>query len=59
MLKDLIYAGIGATTLLKDKVEDELKKLEEKGKIDKGDIKGFIESLEKKVKNKTRSLKSN
>ncbi|RXJ93548.1 hypothetical protein CRV00_10715 [Malaciobacter molluscorum] len=57
MLKDLIYAGIGATTLLKDKVEDELKKLEEKGKIDKGDIKGFIESLEKKGKEQDEEFK--
>lgn len=58
MLKELIYTGIGATSLIKDRVEDELKKLEEKGKIDKGDIKGFIESLEKKEKSKMKSLKN-
>lgn len=48
MLKELIYAGMGASTIVKEKVENELKKLEEKGKIDSSDIKGFIESLEKK-----------
>ncbi|AXH09618.1 hypothetical protein CP960_03215 [Malaciobacter halophilus] len=57
MLKELIYTGIGATSLIKDRVEDELKKLEEKGKIDKGDIKGFIESLEKKGKEQDEEFK--
>lgn len=57
MLKDLIYTGIGATQLLKEKVEDELKKLEEKGKINSKDAKTFIESLESKGKDEEEKFK--
>ncbi len=57
MLKELIFTGLGATAVIKDKVEDELKKLEEKGKIDSSDVKGFIESLEKKGQDEEERLK--
>lgn len=57
MLKDLIFTGLGAGVLLKEKVEDELKKLEDKGKIDSLDIKGFIESLEKKGQDEEERVK--
>lgn len=30
MLKELLYTGIGAVSVLKEKVEEEVKKLEEK-----------------------------
>lgn len=50
MLKELIYTGIGASLLLKEKVEEELKKLEEKGKLDTKDVKSYITSLEEKGK---------
>lgn len=50
MLKELIFAGIGATSILKEKVDEELNKLKEEGKIDSSDIKGFIDSLENKGK---------
>lgn len=50
MLKELVYTGIGASLLLKEKVEEELKKLEEKGKLDTKDVKSFITSLEEKGK---------
>lgn len=48
MLKELINTGIGAGFLLKEKVEEELQSLEEKGKINSKDAKSFMESLEKK-----------
>ncbi|UTJ05098.1 hypothetical protein [Arcobacter roscoffensis] len=57
MLKELIFTGLGATAVIKDKVEDELKKLEEKGKIDSSDVKGFIESLEKKGQDEEEKFK--
>lgn len=57
MLKELIFTGLGAGVLLKEKVEDELNKLEEKGKIDSSDIKSFIESLEKKGKDEEINIK--
>jgi polyhydroxyalkanoate synthesis regulator phasin len=50
MLKDLIYAGIGAASILKEKVEAEVKKLEDEGKIKTTDAKSFLESIEKKGK---------
>ena len=48
MLKDLIFAGIGAAVVMREKVEEEVKKLEEQGKLKTGDAKSFLESIEKK-----------
>jgi len=39
MLKELIFTGLGGALVLKEKIEDELKKLEDKGKLDKD---GFL-----------------
>ncbi len=50
MLKDLLYSGIGAAVVLKEKVEAELKKLEEEGKLKTTDAKSFMESIEQKGK---------
>jgi len=50
MLKEIIYTGIGAAALVKEKVENEVKKLEKDGKIKTDDAKSFLESLEKKGK---------
>jgi polyhydroxyalkanoate synthesis regulator phasin len=48
MLKDLLYAGIGAATVMREKVEDEVKKLQDEGKLKTSDAKSFLESIEKK-----------
>ncbi len=50
MLKELLHTGIGAGLLLKEKVEEEVKKMEESGKIKTDDAKIFLESIEKKGK---------
>jgi polyhydroxyalkanoate synthesis regulator phasin len=50
MLKELLYTGIGAAAILKEKVEDEVKKLEQNGKLKTDDAKSFLESIEKKGK---------
>ena len=50
MLHNLLYTGIGAAALLKEKVEEEIKTLEEKGKIKTDDAKSFLESIESKGK---------
>lgn len=50
MLKELLHTGIGAGLLLKEKVEEEVKKMEESGKIKTDDAKSFLESIEKKGK---------
>ena len=50
MLKELLHTGIGAGLLLKEKVEEEVGKMEESGKIKTNDAKSFLESVEKKGK---------
>ncbi len=57
MLKELLFTGVGVATILKEKVEEELTKLEEKGKIKKDDAKTFLESLEKKGKAEDEKIK--
>ena len=58
MLKELIFTGLGGALVLKEKIEDELKKLEEKGKLDTKDVKSFLESLEQKGKQSDEKFKS-
>ncbi|KIM06619.1 MAG: hypothetical protein KU38_12725 [Sulfurovum sp. FS08-3] len=58
MLKEIFYTGIGATALLKERVEEEIKKLEEKGKIKTDDAKSFLESIEQKGKEEDEKLKN-
>lgn len=48
MLKDLIYTGIGAAMVVKEKVEEEVKKLEDQGKLKKDDAQKFLDSIEEK-----------
>jgi polyhydroxyalkanoate synthesis regulator phasin len=50
MLKNLLYTGIGAAVVLKEKVETEVKKLEEEGKLKTDDAKSLLESIEEKGK---------
>ncbi|MCK9491116.1 MAG: hypothetical protein M0Q24_03415 [Sulfurimonas sp.] len=57
MLKELIHTGIGAAVILKQKVEDELKKLEDEGKIKTKDAKSFLESIETKGKEEEQRIK--
>lgn len=57
MLKELLYTGMGGALLLKEKVEEELKKLEEKGKINTNDTKSFLESLKSKGEDEEKRLK--
>ena len=58
MLKELIFTGLGGALVLKEKIEDELKKLEDKGKIDTKDVKSFLESLEQKGKESDEKFKA-
>ena len=58
MLKELIFTGLGEALVLKEKIEDELKKLEDKGKIDTKDVKSFLESLEQKGKESDEKFKT-
>ena len=58
MLKELIFTGLGGALVLKEKIEGELKKLEEKGKLDTKDVKSFLESLEQKGKESDEKFKA-
>ena len=58
MFKELIFTGLGGALVLKEKIEEELKKLEEKGKLDTKDVKSFLESLEQKGKESDEKFKA-
>lgn len=58
MIKELLYTGIGAATLVKERVEEEVKKLEESGKINTEDAKSFLESVETKGKEEEERMKT-
>ncbi|PSM52755.1 hypothetical protein CBLAS_0879 [Campylobacter blaseri] len=45
MFKDLFYIGLGGFLEAKERIEKELKALEEKGKISKEDSKDFLKNL--------------
>ncbi len=45
MLKEMIYTGIGGAMLMKERVEEEMKRLEEKGKLSKEDAQQFLDDL--------------
>lgn len=57
MLKELLNTGLGAAAVIKEKVEEEIKTLEEKGKLKKDDAKSFIEKLESKGKEEEQRAK--
>ena len=50
MFKDLLYTGIGAGLVMKEKMEEEMKKMEKSGKMKTDDAKSCMESIEKKAK---------
>jgi len=58
MLDKLIYTGIGAASLFKEKVKEEIEKLEESGKIKTDDAKSFMESIETKGKEEEEHVKA-
>lgn len=58
MFKEAIHTGIGAAVLLKERVETEIKKLEEKGKLGKADAKAFLDSIESKGKEEEANFKA-
>lgn len=59
MFKELLYTGLGGALLLKERVDEEIDKLQKKGKLSKEDADTFIKKLqtrgeeeEEKVKDK-------
>jgi polyhydroxyalkanoate synthesis regulator phasin len=58
MFKDLLHVGIGSVMVVKEKIEEELKTLQEKGKINSTDAKSFIESITKKGEEEDERVKA-
>ena len=58
MLKELLHVGLGSVVVVKEKIEEELKVLQEKGKINTTDAKSFIESITKKGEEEDEKLKA-
>lgn len=57
MLKELLYTGMGGALLLKERVEEELKKLEERGKLSAMDSKSFLEGLKTRGEDEEKRVK--
>jgi len=57
MLKEMFYTGMGAAAFLKEKVEEEMKKMEEKGKVKSEDAKCFLDTIEQKGKEEDAKIK--
>jgi len=57
MLKDMIYTGLGMGVVLKEKVENEIEKLQKEGKLKKDDATSLLESLASKGKDEESKVK--
>jgi polyhydroxyalkanoate synthesis regulator phasin len=58
MIKEILYTGLGGALLLKERVEEEVKKLQEKGKLSKEDADTFIEKLKTRGEEEEEKLKA-
>ncbi|MBN1840025.1 MAG: hypothetical protein JW802_08295 [Campylobacterales bacterium] len=58
MLKEFLHVGLGGMVVLKEKIEEELKVLEEKGKISTSDAKSFIDSISQRGKDEDERIKA-
>jgi len=59
MVKEFLQTGFGIAAVIGEKVEEELKKLEEKGKIKREDTKSFLKSLEDRGEQEEEKFKDN
>ena len=57
MLKDMLYTGLGMGVLLKEKVENEIQKLEDEGKLKKDDAASLLDSLSTKGQDEEKRIK--
>lgn len=58
MIKEILYTGLGGALLLKERVEEEVEKLQEKGKLSKEDADTFIEKLKTRGEEEEEKLKA-
>ncbi|WP_297485452.1 hypothetical protein [Sulfurimonas sp.] len=57
MLKDMLYTGLGMGVILKEKVENEIQKLEDEGKLKKDDATSLLDSLSTKGQDEEKRIK--
>jgi len=57
MLKDILYTGLGMGVVLKEKVQNEIQKLEDEGKLKKDDAASLLESLSNKGQEEEKRVK--
>lgn len=59
MLKEVLYTGIGIGAFVKEKVEKEVKALEERGKLESEEAKKFIQSLQERGEEEDKKMREN
>ena len=57
MLKDLIYLGVGSALLAKEKIDEEIAELVEKGKVSKEEAKKMAESAKERAEKEEAEMK--
>lgn len=57
MLREMLYTGLGGALLLKERVDEEIAKLQEKGKLSKEDADTFLEKLKTKGQEEEEKIK--
>jgi polyhydroxyalkanoate synthesis regulator phasin len=57
MLKSMVQAGLGAAVIMKESIEEEVQKLQEKGKIKADDAKTLVDSLQNRGEEEENRLK--
>lgn len=57
MIKDILYTGLGGALLLKERVDEEIEKLQEKGKLSKEDAEKFLEKLQTRGEEEEKQIK--
>lgn len=55
--KDLLYIGLGAAYLAKDKMDDMMKELEERGKLSREEAEKFLEDAKERAEKERLSMK--
>jgi polyhydroxyalkanoate synthesis regulator phasin len=58
MIKEILYTGLGGAMLLKERVDEEIEKLQEKGKLSKEDAQVFMDKLKVRGEEEETKLKS-
>lgn len=58
MIKEMLYTGLGGALLLKERVDEEIAKLQERGKLSKEDADKFLEKLKIRGEEEEKKLKS-